>query len=104
MELKILTFGLRKTLLTGMEQSDVRVMIQEMMRGVGLIENPMNWNMNGEGDMGKGVHTRIPLAFLPSILQQAVAITALIPRLVNAMVITRSVVTMVIQGSHITHL
>ena len=73
-----------------MEESDVRVMIQGMMIDVGLIENPMN--TVGEGDTRKGVHTRIPLAILLSTLlniQGVVAITALIQRVVNVMVITR---------------
>lgn len=87
----------------GMEESDDRITIQEMMIDVGLIENPMR----GEEDTGTGVHTRIPHAFLPSILlntPQAVVTTAFILRLVNDMVITRSVVIMVIQGSLTTHL
>jgi uncharacterized membrane protein len=81
------------------EESDVIVMIQEMMIDVGLIENYMRRNMSGEGGTGKGVQTRIPCAILPSILLNIQgATTAFIQRLVNAMVI------MVIQGSLTTHL
>lgn len=94
-------------LAAGMEESGVRVTIQEMMIDVGLIENTMRKNMIGGRDTGKGFHTRIPHAILPSILLNilgAVAATVFIQRLVNAMVTIRSVVIMVILGSLTTHL